>query len=320
MDINNMIYRRQHGISSKVKVIVDSGGFQLATLGKYLNPLRILRFEEATGDVGMILDRPPYNFEKNLDADGATHSILQAKNKADFDKHMQTTVDNADIMYSNKETKMQLYGVIHGTTNDEIDKWYKAVDAVGEFDGWALASKPPGDISAMHKYMCYAYLNDIKRIHVFLSTSLDCFLYMTYINHYYLHAEVTMDSISFLMSEKFGRILNPLTFRATEWQSRGKKKMDVDYICDCPPCSHYRNIIAEDKQYKRINYYYVMNLHNLYYLTFFVKSINEYVKDTEFYENLVRMYASKPQTVLSHMQAFDKLVQCGPVRSVFDYE
>jgi len=295
--------RERMRIPDDVIVIGDSGGFQQATRNFNLNPISVLRWQEKNCDIGVILDRPPYK----LRDDNGRHPILE-KSTSNFNKYLEITYDNARVMYDNRENKrLKLYGVIQGSNKHEIETWYDKINGIGDWDGWAIAPKPPGDLLSLAMYLKFIEENSINRLHIFLSTTIDAFMLVAYINSNYLDIDITMDSVSFLMAEKFGKIVSPITYKFTDLFSRkyiGDK--DIKWVCDCPWCTSYRDDLDEYVKTFDINFYYIINMHNLYKLVTFVDMVNEYAKDYDLFVDIVKQVASNPNNVLSVIDRYDK--------------
>lgn len=299
-----MLCRKGFKIRDDVTVVGDSGGFQAVTQGKYINPLALLKWQEANCNIAPILDVPPYS------------SFGGYTETTNFEKCLAQTVSNAQIMNSNRINKEMLqYGVVQGFKNEEIEAWYKAVNEVGNWDGWALAPKPPAP-DVLNKFFALAYRKGIKKIHVFQCTGLDSFMLAVYLNYHYLKADVTMDSVSYLASQKFGRIVHPLTYRMINFGRLSGKTFSM--VCDCVFCNHYQQVKDQFEDARHINFYYVMNMHNLYLMVRFVTAINQYVQDEELYEEIIDKFASDPETLRKCIQEFKSLITFQP-SSIFDF-
>lgn len=114
------------------RLYVDSGGFQIASGRMHIHGdqdrLRVLRWQEDHGDVGLTLDVPTgpvlrdphYRWKTSRDCLDATLGHL------------------AFYRANRKSTHLKLLNVLQGNTPTEADAWYDAVKQY-DFDGWAFA-------------------------------------------------------------------------------------------------------------------------------------------------------------------------------------
>ena len=150
LDPNNKLFRISHVMSSagqalmqprpcivterdrsKTVLICDSGGYQIASGRLRINGdddrLRILRWMEQHGDIGMTLDvptgplgEPDYPYANNADCLTATLEHLEF-----FQRHRVPG-------------KIALLNVLQGNTLRDSDLWYDKVKNY-DFEGWAFA-------------------------------------------------------------------------------------------------------------------------------------------------------------------------------------
>lgn len=195
LDPKNQLFRISHVMSSAgqaltqkqdciittrnrktTKLICDSGGFQIAsgrlTIAGDADRLKILRWMEKHGDLGMTLDvptgpilsDPQYPFRTSQDCLRATLDHLEF-----FRKHR-------------KNENFQWLNVLQGNTLSETDHWYDAVKAY-RFEGWAFAGKLRHNMYALcRRIIMMADKNQIQHkawIHVLGTNELDTAVLLT---------------------------------------------------------------------------------------------------------------------------------------------
>ena len=97
------IRRRDFGSDAdKLTIFADSGGYQIITMNKKIEPIAVLLWQERIADVAFTLDVPP-------------HSGGQEYSDDWFRKCMLKSNENADVMWRFKNNDdMQLWGVVQG--------------------------------------------------------------------------------------------------------------------------------------------------------------------------------------------------------------
>ena len=137
VESESAIYQRDR---ENTFLMVDSGGFQIITGNlrfDWNNPdnmrLKILRWQEAIGNVAIVLDVP-------------TDAIYTAGAPFNsFDDCLHQTIENLQFISDNATGKVPFINVIQGQNNREVKQWYDAVKFF-ECDGWALAGAAKKDL------------------------------------------------------------------------------------------------------------------------------------------------------------------------------
>jgi len=107
-----------------IKIIVDSGGFQLvAGTSRYVDPKKVIKCYNACADFGIALDIPPRY------VDWGNRDILDAM--------ILAQLKNNKIFSEHKSPDLKLLNVAHGITLEEIRYWAKKVYNKN-FYGWAM--------------------------------------------------------------------------------------------------------------------------------------------------------------------------------------
>jgi queuine/archaeosine tRNA-ribosyltransferase len=173
-------WRTSRRIGKDVFVLGDSGGFQAVTQGEKLdsekfNAKKVIMWQNVNVDVGLILDVPPFkamkrketgiSSEANLAVDNRTKAQIAAFGvEFDFEGCLKKTRDNAAVMNKYKANQW-LYGVLQGTTEEKMKRWYTVIDDTGDFDGWAMAPKPNDDYGLIYRMMKMCYEKDLGPLH-----------------------------------------------------------------------------------------------------------------------------------------------------------
>ena len=132
---DSMIYGRDR---TKSKIVTDSAGFQIISGGVFNwanrrdfedKSKKILDWQIATGDIGVIIDIPLY-------------SIADPKqpNFNSFKACLDQTVDNIKFFQNNGMGDHPFMNAIHGRTPAECNRWYNAVKKY-PLKGWAFGGE-----------------------------------------------------------------------------------------------------------------------------------------------------------------------------------
>ena len=195
LDPTNQLFRISHVMSSAgqaltqkqdciittrnrktTKLICDSGGFQIASSRLIIKDdadrLKILRWIEKHGDLGMTLDvptgpvltDPDYRFRTTRDC-------------------LHETLDNLEFFRKHrKDGQVKLLNVLQGNTLSETDAWYDAVKAY-DFEGWAFAGKLRHNMFALCRRIIKmsheSQIQDKAWIHVLGTNELDVAVLLT---------------------------------------------------------------------------------------------------------------------------------------------
>jgi len=158
----------------------DSGGFQVYSLGAFINPRRLVRYQSRLTNMGFILDSPPYKplGENNK----ALSTVFDFDN---FDEHLNKT-----IMWTRKmvedldDSSFSLGGIVHGVSYDTMSKWYDSISDLYDFKFWALGVKPPNDLFRLVKFLKFAEKKNINSIHLLAVSGVKGILFLLYYQRY----------------------------------------------------------------------------------------------------------------------------------------
>jgi len=231
-------------------LIGDSGGFQNVTQNADLRPLDVLRWQEANCEIGLILDHPPYDFSGSAQLGGESVDL--------FRKGLDITKNNIrSIVGKRQNTKMKLYGVIQGDTQEQREMWYKEVNELMEFDGWALSPKPASNPFQVAAYLLTAYEKGFKNIHILQVSGYRGLAAIYYFTKYFKGDLITFDSSSFIRFGSESRRMQAGVF-GDKFIRVGKVK---EKVCDCKVCRNFPDISQFQQPDGKGGF--LLSLHNL---------------------------------------------------------
>ncbi len=230
-------------------LIGDSGGFQIvsyARKGHTINvePISILRWEEANCDIGMNLDVPLLdNFGMSL-----------AKSVENFH-----TFENSRQNYD-----MLLCNVLHGRNLKEISKWYNTVKNF-DFDGWAIGIKPPNNVYLHLLAYLFLHENNAKGLenycHFFGVASPRNMVVLAMLADK-LKMSIGFDASSYNVGSTAREFFMPNNIGSHYYLgSKNSGQRLTGSICDCPVC---KNTSIEDIYADTGGSGIIICLHNLY--------------------------------------------------------
>lgn len=248
--------RRQYSIDPDVVIFTDSGGFQILSKQYRIDPEKVIEWENGNADIGMTLDVPPY--------DGPAK-----KNVLNWEDCMLQTVQNTRIMNDRKSGKLNLYGTIHGLTDNQRDEWKNAIDLVGDLDGYALGlGNDPESVIRMIRYVRDRKIE--KPLHFFrLGASLGFFLVSRYSLLY--PSMITADSSSFMIKMRgYTMLISPMDIGRTIQVGDKNVESVVNRLgCLCPVCSQTKHI--DQREFRELG---LSAFHDLYLLIWHYSILN----------------------------------------------
>lgn len=227
--------------------MIDSGGFQVRTLGVKISPEDVIRtYARERANIGMILDIPS--------------SIV---NKEEY---ILETISNTEYMVNNKDRikNTELLNVLHGFTRKERRRYYTLINKFnGVLDGWAVAL-----IKRLHPiYNAWSFLflyeNDKtlkdKRFHFLGLTGNKNVPFMYYLAKLNLVKSISFDSTKYGREGILADMRNPsYMMERLSIGNNIKGKLSSNKFCPCPICTA---VSIEDMQ-KDTNF---IILHNLFW-------------------------------------------------------
>lgn len=137
----------------------DSGGFSVRTLGVRIDPEAALRWQLRYCNVGVLLDAPPWKRWSQF-RECLTRTVAATKAALPFYRAARK-----------KGTPFRWWGVVHGRTTHELERWWRGVAQVYPFnddgEGWAFKPHPLNDPAAMRQVLDFVHDKGIRRAHFF---------------------------------------------------------------------------------------------------------------------------------------------------------
>ncbi len=267
--------------ADKLKIFADSGGYQIITMNKKIEPFAVLRWQEKIANVGFTLDVPP-------------HSICRDYSKEQFQKCMVKSNENAEIMWQYKQNnEMQLWGVIQGKNVAECKKWYMDLTKNYDFDGYCIAFSINTDAQAPWIQQLMFAKTVPKRFH-FLGGSEPLLVVTLAKLAQVQNIDYTFDTSSANVGARFGKYIDPNSFHHIWLSKKRKNRSKITKLpCNCPVCS--KHTVNEIRWVPEL-----INLHNLYVKVNFCNSVNATVEDDDKFKNLVNKYIQSNPTYRNH--------------------
>lgn len=272
-------FRTKYNIPDDVMLITDSGGFQIVTQDKYINPIDVLRWQEAINSyAGLILDHPPYDI--------APDTFFFGKLK-DFELNMKRTAENTNIAYDNRKTDMELLGVIQGDTWDRLTKWFNAMNQ--NMDGWSIKPNPSYEPMKVAMAGAFAIENfPDKPLHILQVSGTNTMAIAVYITKYFKQ-QVTFDSSSYARGAMGREYLIP--FSLSQKLIFGNTGHRVDILpCNCPVCS---SIKPEELWGSGTIPGALISLHNLYWYITYSSTLQSLLKYDDLFMEFVNRICNK---------------------------
>lgn len=294
-------------------VFADSGGFQFA-MGRevemtydlnqhsygdgVLHPYRILEWQLVNGDVGAVIDVPPFDYDNGNKPrgdsfddwiDGQFQDCLdQTKKNAQYAAERYKEIDYDGF---------GLVGVIHalprtdgGDLIEAHKKWHNSLDEVYDFEGWTFGSGVTDNPGYLAVALAYAaeHIPKDKFLHILgrgtLWTRAMAKLYAEMTG-----THVTHDGSGYNVGSQYSTFYIPGTYmrkiRITEREGEDESKYEQiapdTFPCSCIVCNTVEraeggSYLMEETSTERS---YVMNLHNLSHMMRKFQFIDAFVGD-----------------------------------------
>jgi queuine/archaeosine tRNA-ribosyltransferase len=237
-------------------IIGDSGGFQAVSMDIDINPVDVIEWQNNYCDIGITLDMPPIKIGDMLHG-----GFLRGKA---FEKCMNTSNNNANIMMSKKSENLKLYLVIQGYDQTTRQTWLdKGREEYDDWDGYAIASKPQGNPYVLIDSLKFAIDNDLKNIHILGVSGKLTIAILAYFGDKF--DSIKYDSSSFQIGRRFRRYMIPGDVANVMHLGVGNK-IPKSLPCDCPFCSKVDDITIffGETGMKSSHAGEIINMHNLY--------------------------------------------------------
>lgn len=263
-------FRDKFNVRKNVIILADSGGFQALTQKIDLQPLQVLKWQEANADIGFSLDRPP------LDP-------VTLGPKGDFEyfkKCADESAKNLEEMIRNKSTDFKLFGILQGSTKRELDYWYRELEN-HDLDGVTVSPKPPNDPMQTAIMLGYILDKKVSNTHILLSSGSTCHPVNIYASKYF--DWLTFDSSSYMTGGgQHRKYFLPYHHHVKlSFISRNGELPSVSKLpCDGPIC---QQVEPKDLAGGAHKYTVAIGLHNLYVYVKYVDYLHALKDDREAY-------------------------------------
>jgi len=271
-------FREHFHVKDDVALMLDSGGFQNLTLNANLDPIKVLRWQEANGNIGLTFDLP---------------TLKDDTKEVKIRKQLQT-VENAYLALDSKQNeKLRLYAVTQGHTFDEqqfiIDK-YNEIGDIKRFDGFAMGGivSIKGDIKFLTN-AATVFVNNLykykKPLHFLGLSGLNSVPVILYLMNKF-DVTTTYDSTSYAVSAKINSFVNPFTLRKDEIpMGELGNKLLKEIPCSCPVCSNIEGI--HEFYDRRSVSSALISLHNLWYYIKYDEMLRSLIDDDELFKSFI---------------------------------
>jgi len=112
-------------------LLVDSGGFQLATgTSNYYNAKEIIKIQNQIGNIGFILDVPPFKKTNGTGAQGLVLDLSDSYFKECLEKTRENIIKAKDI-----QKDIEYYFINQGATFQQLQLWYDELIKEDKFEG-----------------------------------------------------------------------------------------------------------------------------------------------------------------------------------------
>ncbi len=272
-------FREKFNIPKKVLLVGDSGGFQLLTGKKeYVEPVKILKWQENNVDIGITLDSPPVD----------PQSFKSVSTWEEFVERTKMSVRYYSIMEKNKSSvEIEIMKVLHGSNLKELSYFYKNIKDFN-FEGYALAPKPSDDPFSVALHAAFIYeMEEPKNVHILWGTGFRIVPVTVYVGR--LFKRLTFDSSTYsLVGSSFRYYYCPLNPHKSSLRIRIGTKLSSnieELPCDCPICIKYT---VKDMTQPNSRSAMLISLHNLYIYLKYVEFIKKLSKSKELFTEFVR--------------------------------
>jgi hypothetical protein len=274
-------WREELGVGREVKVIIDSGGFQLG-LGKDIDRDVVLRWEldnAADGDILVPLDFP---FQRAVTGDAEVER--RAKFTAESVARWLRAVDKSAL-------RVTVTVPLHGFLGKHIQMWYSYVrDFISVTQSIALGSLAysfkvsPGNVQVVLERIVTA-LDLVKHIHIFGIASRAAVAYMFLLEDM-LGRTITFDSSSYSKVLSVYKVFVPFTVykhmvlgryvaaRSGKDISLGEDRL-VQVMCHCPVCVRFFGGAMGQWALRKLKGYVntVLALHDLFHYILYIDKL-----------------------------------------------
>lgn len=224
----------------------DSGGFSLHSVRTTtkIDPIDVLRWQESMCTVGCILDWPPKIAPRRIWDDPMRVTVA----------HTQRALPTHEVLRKSG-TKFRWWGVLHGSNEEEVKQYYRAISNVYPFtdegEGWAIRAEPRVIPTTVARSLRLLKDFAIKRAHFLAATGQAVIATLLVLGPRAGLDVVTYDSAYAVKQGMSRHVFYPnddgLTFRPL-WEGTGTSRVHRKYLleqCHCRVCDFMRGLVDD---------------------------------------------------------------------------
>jgi len=294
-------FREHWNYPSDYFLMGDSGGFQIASKGVWINPEEIMRWHQRNANVGMCLDNPPYKKSLHL------HKVIDK----DFEECLNDSIKMTNKMMKlrKSDNKCELYNILHGRDFAEMEKWYNGIKNVnGTWEGWALAVVSAGDLSDTVRQLIFAMEFFKTNVHILGIAGYSTMPIMAYAAHKG-NMRVTTDSATYVMGAE-SRVYHLHGFHLIMGT---ESDMDINELpCVCPVCTvnDVETMRGFNEEKGKAVSGRLLSLHNLWQMIDYNRKLNALVNHNDTFRKFVhRLMPSK--NIPQYLDVIDQYLEHG---------
>jgi|GEM_PF-3991642 len=277
-------------ISKDVKVMVDSGGFQIYSRGIKIDVESLTNWQLRMGDYIIGLDYP----------------IEVGKSLQEVIKHAEISYNNykLQIKLMNNLAKERYFIVLHGNDDEQMEKWWEiAIEPlIDDVFGVAYAPRIKTPINVFNG-LKFLYKKGVKRVHLLAATGYKLLTTIKLFDKYFEF--LSTDSSTHTIQASKGSILIPYA-RSTKSGRFGYKglRSGIKYdtlSCICPVCRRFCDTqLYSLAKLNTVSRYAIASLHNLFWIYSF-KNYLEWLDTLGEIELFASKFIPKTYTLFKNM-------------------
>jgi hypothetical protein len=287
------------GIPREVKIICDSGGYELLSrrakgLPCKIEALDVLRWQEEVGDVGLTLDLSPVNLQATGEGGKSVATNPNPISHELFLERLEETCQNNDIFADNRDRSkpLKIYNVIHSGMGNigSIETWYDRVKDY-KFEGWSIAPKPPSDSFKVAVDGMFLWDRGVREnLHVLGISGIKVLPVLVYMEKFIKN--ISTDSFSFGVNAIVRKHMN---LHGPDFFYKPAEHKYSKIPCICPVCSNLESV--EDLYRTDVPGYAVIALHNLWTYLNYLKYLEAIADDKEHFMDFCKKHPALEKAI-----------------------
>jgi queuine/archaeosine tRNA-ribosyltransferase len=293
---NNILQDKQYAsnylkyleLTDEVKLMLDSGGYQVASRGFDIDPVKVLEWQLSNtrpNDIIVPLDYPPPPDTTSLEVI-ETLAQKTARNTGLWLKAVDKVGGNLKVLVP-----------IHGMQKEAIDIWLKHVKEYIQVTGMValggFALKPTSKLTYITRFLMRAkplVEIGVKYMHVFGAASLFTLAYFHFFSSY-TSITMSVDTSKASRMAAIARILFP--GESVKCVDRFFRRGDISVArlrCSCPACRVFGDGYITRPMKPTRDRHYAVALHNLFQVLLYYDRLTWYASLGRIEEYLVKRY------------------------------